>query len=138
MPSKDGLIAAARAHVEILHPGDSPRRIEIVTEQGFEIILKIPAEGCHGNGYAATGTQRIPLACRGLSQTEDSILKALATAEPGAWVTAEELGKTTKQGKSTSFTGILTNLADAEVIESSPGRGYRLPVNQAGQHCKTG
>ncbi len=130
---ESGLVAAARAYAALSRPGDAPRRIKITTEAGYEIILKIPASNGNGNGHAATPA--IPLTCRGLSPTEDSILKALAAAEPGAWVTAEELGKATKQGKSTSFTGILTNLAEAEVIESSPGRGYRLPVNPAGQHC---
>ncbi len=125
MPSKEGLIAAARAHVEATHPGDCPRRIEIVTDAGIRITIELLANGHNGNGRAPA----MPLPCRGLSPLEDVILKALAAAEPGVWVTAETLARDTKQRKSTSFTDILANLAEAGVVESTPGRGYRLPVS---------
>ncbi len=125
MPSKTGLIEAARAYIEAVCPEDDPQSIEIRTRTGLRLVIEIPANGYHGNGRGPA----MPLPCRGLSPIEDAILKALTTAEPGVWVTAETLARDTKQRKSTSFTDILANLAEAGVVESTPGRGYRLPVS---------
>ena len=68
---------------------------------------------------------RPTLAGRRYSPTEELILKALGEAR-GAWRTGQQLADACGLPRSSSFNAILSNLAEAGVIESSTKSGYCL------------
>ncbi len=62
---------------------------------------------------------------RPLSPTEAAILRALAGK---GWQTGQQIADACGQIRSTLFNAVLSNLAEAGVIESSTRNGYRLHV----------
>jgi hypothetical protein len=75
--------------------------------------------GCPGR----CGPAAAPRRGRFFSPLEEQILSALSK---GGWLSSNQLAEALKLADSEKLKSILTNLVDREVIESMPGRGYRL------------
>ncbi len=89
-----------------------------------------------GGGFSAISLPLIPARAprptstpgnRPNSPTETLILRALAD---GNWKTGQLLADACGMARSTFFSSVLSNLADAGVIESSTRHGYRLAQTQ--------
>lgn len=111
-------LAQLREAVEADFPGFAATGIRIDGSGGYPAIRLPLIPGPVAIPEPAAGG-------RGLSPTERKILEALAKSG-ATWLTGQQLADACGLPRSTSFTAILANLAEAGTVESSP-RGYRLP-----------
>ena len=72
----------------------------------------------------------IALDGRPFSPTEKSILRVLTGKD---WLTAQQIAEAVGLAKSSGFTAVLANMAEAGIIESSTRHGYRLIPNAGRQ-----
>jgi len=112
-------LALLRAAIETDYPGFAPSSVVIESAEGYSAI-QLPL-------MPAPLPRRESSGSRPNSPTEELILKALAGAASGAgWLTGQQLADACGLPKSTLFSAVLTNLAEAGVVESSTRHGYRL------------
>ena len=115
-------LALLRAAIEADFPGFNPRGLTVLS----------------GDDYPAISLPLLPGAMpprtssdekRPYSHTEQAILRALTGAR-GSWMTGQQIADACGLPRSGAFNALLSNLAEAGVLESSTRSGYRLPQSQ--------
>jgi hypothetical protein len=129
--SSRSLFRAIAERIALDDPRDAPLQVTILTVKGRRLTFDLLglAEVENAEQMPATTQQALPdPRGRWLSPEEELIVKALASGE---WRTGQEIADATRQPKNNTFYGLLSNLVERDVIESSTRHGYRLLTKPA-------
>ncbi len=116
------LAAAARA---LKANGADARQVQVSVRGPDGTLLRYsgtPPEGEDGPPQGGRGGW--PASWRFFSPVAEKAIAALRAR--GSWMSSEELANALGETCNASFKGLLGDLTDRKVLESSVGRGYRL------------
>jgi hypothetical protein len=126
MQDCDELLMAAFALVRGLRHRITPEDPITITIEAAGVVLRLLKR----QGEVLPS----PVRERGFSPRERSILTALAG---GAWYVSSKIAAATGETPGSEFSALLTNLAEAGVLESSLRHGYRITPEAASREPGT-